>query len=957
MVQILPANCSSSSAIKSKAQASTVFSGSCGSRFSSANNPVHIRSSVDGKLETPSPPKLPPPPPLPPVSALVSSHGFHSSADLHFWTGVTAAGKVTTPHCDWVSSAASRYSREAKTSQQDTAQETRKRQSPSPLQDTRKRQSPSPLQDTRKRQSPSPLQDTRKRQSPSPLRRYDGGDVQVKFQVCDIQGLFIPPSSRSSGRKGMENKTSCSHPPSRLVPHVSSSHQSLKTTDKSHPDDHTNRCNEDFTNHNNPTNNKHNNNNNNNDNGDTVTTLRDDPTTRPSLLWCSAVVPSVTTRTHMIPDVPQQDSVMFTPEAVTSPESSISMISSGSSVGSSQTESRGNSGTSVGSKSRRVVARDSSCDLALTYFRESINVDIISTLNDLRAAIENLTISLSMVSEECRTLRHTLTQVEGDCTSAKSQVGSLQGKVGNLESVLRLEDVYGLADGPRARGGSSLETVLIQMKDAADKRRKLEQQHAEALAQLRDHQAALHDASKATEKDRKGTVEVVEALQSKIRELEKKAEVQNLRHEELMLELQSLKRAQHGSPKNATWSRSGSLSADLQSPDSAGDITPGLNSLNSISSGVYTNTSSSFATSGSAGLIGSSPLPGNVENASTEIDRIMAKIEQDNKILAELDKSRSTIGPHHAGKHVQFMDGVTQGRLDRAYISSAHELGHKHGSGSTKSQHHHSGTARGQAGSRARVLPHQPPHRHLQQAGDAAAAAASRIKSFLTVPKPQFGRLNRLSSAATSTTSTSFKTNDIMTSYGLTTMSGGFTGLTHSATLAGLGSLGGGGGRGAITTTVPALDLSNPIVNPLGNPSMGIIDAGLSHLDTQALAASTGLGMTGFSSTGLGTTGLSTTGLGTTGLGLSSLTGPGSMMGVSSTIAGLSLQSTNPLLTSLTHPTPLSASLGGGGGGGLNPAFPGLGTTTLPTIITTSYDKDGIVDVVDPHPILPTPYS
>lgn len=29
---------------------------------------------------------------------------------------------------------------------------------------------------------------------------------------------------------------------------------------------------------------------------------------------------------------------------------------------------------------------------------------------------------------------------------------------------------------------------------------------------------------------------------------------------------------------------------------------------------------------------------------ATEIDRIMAKIEQDNKILAELDKSRATIG-------------------------------------------------------------------------------------------------------------------------------------------------------------------------------------------------------------------------------------------------------------------------------------------------------------------------
>ena len=33
---------------------------------------------------------------------------------------------------------------------------------------------------------------------------------------------------------------------------------------------------------------------------------------------------------------------------------------------------------------------------------------------------------------------------------------------------------------------------------------------------------------------------------------------------------------------------------------------------------------------------------------STEIDRIMAKIAQDNKILAELDKSRATIGKNGA---------------------------------------------------------------------------------------------------------------------------------------------------------------------------------------------------------------------------------------------------------------------------------------------------------------------
>lgn len=96
---------------------------------------------------------------------------------------------------------------------------------------------------------------------------------------------------------------------------------------------------------------------------------------------------------------------------------------------------------------------------------------------------------------------------------------------------------------------------------------------------------------------------------------------------------------------------------------------PGLNSLNSISSGVYTNTTggSSFIT-GSSGFTGSSPLPGTgggTENASSEIDRIMAKIEQDNKILAELDKSRSTLGkvarPRGGGGRVH--EGAMRGTL------------------------------------------------------------------------------------------------------------------------------------------------------------------------------------------------------------------------------------------------------------------------------------------------------
>ncbi|XP_069188516.1 uncharacterized protein [Procambarus clarkii] len=538
------------------------------------------------------------------------------------------------------------------------------------------------------------------------------------------------------------------------------------------------------------------------------------------------------------------------------------------------------------------------------------NTELTIQNSDLQKQIQEL----QHVSEECRTLKHTLTQVETDWSSAKVQVGSLQNKFGNLESVLRLEDVYGFADGSRPRGGSSLETVLIQMKDAADKRRDLERQHAEALAQLRERQASIADPSKANEKERKASVEVVEALQSKIRELEKKAEVQNLRHEELLLEMQSLKKAQ-GSPKNS-WTRS--LSADLQSPDS-GDVTPdssqilsngstarstpvphsgmglslphsldviglvdlpdslfahhqppmstspltgqsgqswreerahwspsrsslspsrrthkSLNSLNSISSGVYTNTtSSSFVTSGSGGFLGTSPLPssGTVENASSEIDRIMAKIEQDNKILAELDKSRSTIG---------------------------------------------------------------------------------------------------LSSASTGVTS--YKTSDVMTSLGLG--SGSITGMTPSSFIMTGSGMGMSLPGQALTTTVPAMDLSNPIVNPLGNNAftnnpLGMMDPNLSHLDTTGLGLASHLGSTNH-------------GLGLSSLG--SLTGT-SIMGTSG-IAGLSLQSTNPL--SVTNPCSLHTSLAGVGmvgsgpgviGGGIsNPVFSSV--NTLPTIITTSYDKD-----------------
>ena len=60
--------------------------------------------------------------------------------------------------------------------------------------------------------------------------------------------------------------------------------------------------------------------------------------------------------------------------------------------------------------------------------------------------------------------------------------------------------------------------------------------------------------SSASESARRQHADTVEQLQSRIRELEKKTELQNVRHEELLLEMAALKRAAH-QQVSALWNR------------------------------------------------------------------------------------------------------------------------------------------------------------------------------------------------------------------------------------------------------------------------------------------------------------------------------------------------------------------------------------------------------------------
>merc|ERR1712223_1784466 len=176
------------------------------------------------------------------------------------------------------------------------------------------------------------------------------------------------------------------------------------------------------------------------------------------------------------------------------------------------------------------------------------NTQLTIANNDLQKKV----VELQDVSEECATLKFTLEKVETDYTNAKSEVNNLNGKVRNLES------------------------VLDEMHKAADNRREIERQHKEALENLKKKQEEVEIV--ATKKQ----TEMIDKLKLRISELEAEKEVQNERHQELILEMAELKK--YG-PE--------SIASDIEAPSD-----------------------------------------------NLEIDQIMAKLEQDNKFLADLEKQR-----------------------------------------------------------------------------------------------------------------------------------------------------------------------------------------------------------------------------------------------------------------------------------------------------------------------------
>nr|XP_018917648.1 PREDICTED: uncharacterized protein LOC109044172 isoform X5 [Bemisia tabaci] len=287
--------------------------------------------------------------------------------------------------------------------------------------------------------------------------------------------------------------------------------------------------------------------------------------------------------------------------------------------------------------------------------------------------------------------------------------------------VQQLQNVKG-GTGISLNANENLSHILKLMRDASDKRKEYETERAEALLALQDLQR-----KSTTSLEKAKNYELMEALQSKIRELEKKTELQNVRHEELLLELRAIKKSEGKSTtddvtSDGSWKRS-STNQEIQTSPDSNTSTPELNDrlsrpntaheysdhqwptkhrshhssgnplqhssaasanvnvvdalsafvnpnlqfplnpgmlywptvdmLTGMSIGSYVdNCSAPVSSSGgsSSGSGGHNPQShhyhssSNQTNITSEIDRIMAKIDQDNRILAELDKTRSTIG-------------------------------------------------------------------------------------------------------------------------------------------------------------------------------------------------------------------------------------------------------------------------------------------------------------------------
>ena len=255
------------------------------------------------------------------------------------------------------------------------------------------------------------------------------------------------------------------------------------------------------------------------------------------------------------------------------------------------------------------LQRNNGVDLQRVLSLEQTNNHLrqqLDSLDILQQEHKLVEIQYREKEEACKELMNTLKYKSALCDDLESQLAKvieknteltiansdLQKRVVELQDVtvecetlkstlVKVETEYSSARTEvRSLSGKvrNLEAVLEEMHKAGENRREIERQHKEALESLKKKQEEVE--SSATKKQ----LELIEHMKKKIEELETEKQVQNEKHTELILEMAELKK----------YGPESSIQSDMEQPAD-----------------------------------------------NLEIDEIMAKLEQDNKFLADLEKQRA----------------------------------------------------------------------------------------------------------------------------------------------------------------------------------------------------------------------------------------------------------------------------------------------------------------------------
>jgi len=242
--------------------------------------------------------------------------------------------------------------------------------------------------------------------------------------------------------------------------------------------------------------------------------------------------------------------------------------------------------------------------------KEEACKELLNTLKYKSSLVEDLESQLAKVIEKNTELTIQNSDLQKKVVELH-QVTDECAKLKNTLNAMETECVSAKSEVKNLFGKvRNLECVLEEMHKAAENRREIERQHKEALENLKKKQGEVE--SIATKKQ----AEIIDQLKSKISELEVERKIQNEKHQELILEMAELKR------------------------------------------------------------YGRDSLPEEIENPSDniEIDTIMAKLEQDNKFLADLEKQRAAnkgdSPPHRAGSAITDSGFLSQSSLNGGNSSS-----------------------------------------------------------------------------------------------------------------------------------------------------------------------------------------------------------------------------------------------------------------------------------------------